>query len=296
MCLWRLQGCCVRRLQAKLASTLALTARYDDVQGSIKISASVCKTLAKRSRAIPQGRLRAALANNSNSTLPSTPRPRPDVDGREAQPRLAARAPPPRAAPRAGRPQATPRAARRSSRPGRAARSTAAVQREAVEAALLPPPPVHLRVSVGAVADDRHRERLRVASYLVRAARMRRRDDQRTPRVLLARNLPKRRLRGPELSIVALDGLLDDNLAAHGVALVEAAQQSHVLLDAVAQPAVALARRLAVEAEQDGSRSSGGRGGGPCRPSCGTGAAAASSRLFVCRCRTICASRCQAAY
>ena len=41
--------------------------------------------------------------------------------------------------------------------------------------------------------------------------------------------------------------------APHGVALVEAAQQRHVLLDAVAQPTVALARRLAVEAKQDGA-------------------------------------------
>ena len=104
---------------------------------------------------------------------------------------------------------------------------------------------------MSAVADDGQRERLRVASYLVRAARMRRRDDQRTPRVFLPRELAERRLRGPELSIVTFDGFLDHHFAPHGVALVEAAQQSHVLLDAVAQPTVALARRLAVEAEQD---------------------------------------------
>ena len=80
---------------------------------------------------------------------------------------------------------------------------------------------------------------------------MRRRDDQGAPRLFLAGDLAKRRLRGPELSIVALYRLLDDNFAAHGIALVEAAQQSHVLLDAVAQPAGALAGCLAVEAEQD---------------------------------------------
>ena len=89
------------------------------------------------------------------------------------------------------------------------------------------------------------------APYLVRAARMRRREDQRTPRLLLARDLAKRRLRGPELSIVAFDGFFDDNLAPRGVALVEAAQQSHIFLDAVAQPTMAFPGRFAVETEQN---------------------------------------------
>ena len=127
---------------------------------------------------------------------------------------------PPRAAPRARRASDRRQRRRWVNRVGQHRR---AVQREAVK----PRSSRHHRFtfeSPWALSPMIGIESARVAR-IWSGGRIRRREDQGTPRLFLARELAKRRLGRPGLSIVAFYEFLDDNFAPPDVALVEAAQQ-----------------------------------------------------------------------
>ena len=92
------------------------------------------------------------------------------------------------------------------------------------------------------------------ATYLMRAARRRRRDAQSTPWLLLRCQAAKRRQCGARDAVVALHVPVHYDVRTVVVRPVAAAEQREVFLAAGAQARVALARGFAVEAEQQRAR------------------------------------------